>query len=212
MCIVCTDAAHVWVLPCSACANCAMGRVCELWFVACVCIVLCSMCASFRIGFGVGCAGRCESTPVARTRARKPCMVKDKRTALGVHCAGLWCCCSRLQLQVCGDAEHYSSGAFGFFDLVVACPPYGATEVYGSQGGVPCCCYVLLHRIVHALLDGDLSHIASNSQVSFEDKFKKCVQVAGCLHGCLLWRLAHLTFPRRLRQKAWHQTDLLFSW
>ena len=60
--------------------------------------------------------------------------------------APLWVCtvlafgavAPRLQLQVCGDAEHYSSGAFGSFDLVVACPPYGATEVYGSQGGVPC--------------------------------------------------------------------------
>jgi hypothetical protein len=48
----------------------------------------------------------------------------------------------RLQLQVCSDAENYSSSAFGSFDLVVACPPYGATEVYSSQGEVSCCCRV----------------------------------------------------------------------
>ena len=55
---------------------------------------------------------------------------------------------------------------------------------------VVCRLLLLLHLIVHALLDGDLSHIASKCQVSFEDKFKKCVQVAIWVGWLFAWLFA----------------------
>ena len=52
-----------------------------------------------------------------------------------------------------------------------------------------CVVVVVVAPIVHALLGGDLSHIASKCQVSFEGKFKKCVQVAIWAGWLFAWLL-----------------------
>jgi hypothetical protein len=67
---------------------------------------------------------------------------------------------------------------------------------------VVCRLLFLLHLIVQALLDGDLSHIASKCQVSFEDKFKKCVHTTDSVHVFLLESVHLFSLSSQCRKRS----------